>query len=98
MTGAEHLSNSKPGAWKVLCPPTHLDEGLEASFSGLLLLLADILSPSITPNLLGRQGGKQGENEVQLKQEKVVPCTQAYSLRGSMKYPPGKKTQKGVLE
>ena len=62
MMCAEHLSRTASlGAWKVLCPHTHLDEGLEASFSGLLFLLADILSPSVTPNLLGRQEEKQGE-------------------------------------
>lgn len=61
MMCAEHLSRTASlGAWKVMCPPTHLDEGLEASFSGLLFLLADILSP-VTPNLLGRQEEKQGE-------------------------------------
>lgn len=44
-----------------MCPSTHLDEGREASFSGLLLLLADTCLPSVIPNLLGRQEDKQGE-------------------------------------
>lgn len=59
MMCAGHLSRTaSPGLGRSLCPPPHLDEGQEASFSGLLLLLADALSPFRNSQPAGQTGGQ----------------------------------------